>query len=181
MSEKEQGSFSEIVLYQAPDGRTRVECRLDDGTVWLSQALMAELYQRDVRTINEHLINIYEEGELDREATIRKFRIVQTEGNRQVAKLVDPYRREAILSVGCRARSRRGIQFRRWATSKRQEHPCQREAILPIDSRPLPIVDEKTRGLSPRFIRMRSTPVWTASTTRRCSPSATTTRTSRKA
>lgn len=121
MSETERGSFSEIVLYQAPDGRTRVECRLDDGTVWLSQALMAELYQRDVRTINEHLINIYEEGELDREATIRKFRIVRREGEREVAREVEHYRLEAILAVGYRVRGPRGTQFRQWATGQLEE------------------------------------------------------------
>jgi hypothetical protein len=70
---------SSIVLYQTEDGRTRVECRFDDETIWLSQALIAELFQKDVRTINEHLKNIVEEGEIDPAATIRKFRIVQGE------------------------------------------------------------------------------------------------------
>jgi len=95
---------------------------------------------------------LYDDGELSSEATIRKFRIVQTDGNRQVAKLVDHYRLEAILSVGYRVRSQRGVQFRRRATHQLQGHPCQREAILPIDSRPPPIVDEKTRGLPSRFV-----------------------------
>lgn len=121
MSGEEQGSVSEIVLYQAPDGRTRVECRLDEGTVWLSQALMAELYQRDVRTINEHLVNIFDEGELDREVTIRKFRIVRQEGDRQVAREVEHYRLEAILAVGYRVRGPRGTQFRQWATGQLEE------------------------------------------------------------
>jgi hypothetical protein len=72
----------EILLYQTDDGRTRVECRFQDDTIWLSQAIMAELFQKDVRTINEHLQGIYEEGELEPGATIRKFRIVRREGNR---------------------------------------------------------------------------------------------------
>jgi len=70
---------SEILFYQTEDGGSRIEVRLDENTVWLSQRLLAELFQKDVRTINEHIQNIYEEGELAPEATIRKFRIVQTE------------------------------------------------------------------------------------------------------
>jgi hypothetical protein len=71
---------SEILFYQTEDGRNRIEVRLDENTVWLSQRLLSQLFQKDVRTINEHVQNIYEEGELAPEATIRNFRIVQTEG-----------------------------------------------------------------------------------------------------
>jgi len=106
---------SELILYQTEDGRTRIQCRFEDETVWLSQALMAELFQKDVRTINEHLVNIFDEGELRREATIRKFRIVRLEGSRQVAREVEHYRLEAIIAVGFRVRSHRGTQFRQWA------------------------------------------------------------------
>ena len=106
----------EIVLYQTADGATRVECRFEDESIWLSQALIAELYDRDVRTINEHLQNIYAEDELDPSATIRKFRIVRTEGEREVARNVDHYNLDAILAVGYRVRSKRGTQFRKWAT-----------------------------------------------------------------
>jgi hypothetical protein len=77
---------SEIVFYQGEDGRSRIQVRLDGGTVWLTQRLLAELFQKDVRTINEHIQNIFEEGELDPGATIRKFRIVQTEGRRAVSR-----------------------------------------------------------------------------------------------
>jgi hypothetical protein len=70
---------SSIVLYQTEDGRTRIQCRFENETIWLTQALLADLFQKDVRTINEHLANIFEEGELDRMATIRKFRIVRLE------------------------------------------------------------------------------------------------------
>lgn len=76
----------DLILYQTQDGRTRIGCRFEDETIWLTQAVMAELFQKDVRTINEHLVNIYDEGELDREATIRRFRIVRTEGNRSVSR-----------------------------------------------------------------------------------------------
>ena len=98
----------EIVLYQTEDGRTRVECRFADETLWLSQALIAELFQKDVRTINEHLQNIYDEGEIDPGATIRKFRIVRREGTRAVAREVEHYNLDAILAVGYRVRSERG-------------------------------------------------------------------------
>ena len=76
---------SEIILYQTEDGRTRIQCRFENDTLWLTQALIGELFEKDVRTINEHLINIFDEGELSREATIRKIRIVRTEGKREVA------------------------------------------------------------------------------------------------
>ena len=99
----------EFLLYTTEDGKSRVECRFENETIWLTQALMGELFGRSTKTINEHLKNLCEEQELDAEATIRKFRIVQTEGNRQVARLVDPYRLEAILSVEYRVRSQRGV------------------------------------------------------------------------
>ena len=73
---------SAIILYQTEDGRTRVQCWLENETIWLTQALMTELFQKDVWTFNEHLVNIFEEGELIREVTIRKFRIVRFEGCR---------------------------------------------------------------------------------------------------
>jgi hypothetical protein len=112
----------EIVLYPTEDGRARVECRFAGDTVWLTQALMADLYKKDVRTINEHLQNLFEEGELDPGATIRKFRIVRREGQREVARLIEHYSLEAILAVGYRVRSPRGVQFRRWATERLSEY-----------------------------------------------------------
>ena len=113
---------SEIILYQTEDGRTRIQCRFENETLWLTQKLMAELFQKDVRTINEHLVNIFEEGELHREATIRKFRIVRHEGARQVAREVEHYNLDAIIAVGFRVRSHRGTQFRQWAISRLNEY-----------------------------------------------------------
>jgi len=113
---------SEIILYQSEDGRTRIDVRLEDETVWLSQKMMAELFQKDVRTINEHIKNIYAENELLPEPTIRKFRIVQTEGSRQVAREVDFYNLDVIISVGYRVKSHRGTQFRIWATQRLREY-----------------------------------------------------------
>jgi hypothetical protein len=113
---------SSIILYQTEDGRTRIQCRFENETIWLTQALLAELFQKDVRTINEHLVNIFEEGELSREATIRKFRIVRSEGTREVTREVEHYSLEAILAVGYRVRSARGTQFRQWATARLSEY-----------------------------------------------------------
>ncbi|MGH7485168.1 MAG: RhuM family protein, partial [bacterium] len=122
MSQEPFPPTGEIILYPTEDGRTRVECRFVGETVWLSQALMAELYQKDIRTINEHLQNLLEEGELDPAATIRKFRIVRFEGSREVARFIDHYNLDAILAVGYRVRSPRGVQFRRWATARLSEY-----------------------------------------------------------
>ncbi|MBU4273721.1 MAG: virulence RhuM family protein [Planctomycetes bacterium] len=122
MPDKPTPPMGEIVLYQTEDGRTRLECRFADETLWLSQALIAELFRKDVRTINEHLQNIYEEDELDPVPTIRKFRIVRREGAREVAREIEHYNLDAILAVGYRVRSERGTQFRRWATERLREY-----------------------------------------------------------
>ncbi|HEY4329550.1 MAG TPA: virulence RhuM family protein [Phycisphaerae bacterium] len=121
MSE-EPGSQSAMVLYQTEDGRTRIQCRFENETLWLTQKLIAELFQVSVKTANEHLTNVFDEGELDSKATIRKFRIVQIEGARQVARDVEHYNLEAILAVGYRVRSHRGTQFRQWATARLSEY-----------------------------------------------------------
>jgi hypothetical protein len=113
---------SSLILYQTEDGRTRVQCRFENETVWLTQALMAELFQVTVPTVNEHLKGIYAEGELQPEATIRKFRIVRSEGARQVSREIEHYSLEAILAVGYRVQSARGTQFRQWATARLKEY-----------------------------------------------------------
>jgi len=112
----------EIVFYQTEDGRTRVECRFADETIWLSQALIAELFQVTVPTVNEHLKNLIAEGEMQPDPTIRKFRIVRREGSRDVVREIDHYNLDAILAVGYRVRSQRGTQFRRWATERLSEY-----------------------------------------------------------
>ena len=112
----------ELVLYQTEDGRTRVECRFVDETLWLSQTLIAELFQVSVPTVNEHLKNIIAEGEIQPGPTIRKFRIVRHEGLRQVEREIEHYNLDAILGVGYRVRSERGTQFRRWATERLSEY-----------------------------------------------------------
>lgn len=106
----------EILLFQTENAQTRVQVRLTDGVLWLTQRQMAELYEKDVRTVNEHLKNVYADGELNPDATIRKFRIVAREGARNIERLVDHYNLDAVLQVGYRVRSPRGAQFRQWAT-----------------------------------------------------------------
>jgi hypothetical protein len=112
----------EIILYQTEDGRTRVECRFVDETLWLSQALIAELFQVTVPTVNEHLKNIIAEGEVQPGPTIRKFLIVRREGPREVEREIEHYNLDAILAVGYRVRSERGTQFRRWASERLSEY-----------------------------------------------------------
>lgn len=111
----------EFLFYQTDDGQTRFQVRLEGDTVWLSQKVMADLFQKDVRTISEHIRNLYEEGELPEAATLRKFRTVQTEGSRQVEREVDHYSLDVIISVGYRVKSLRGTQFRIWATQRLRE------------------------------------------------------------
>ncbi|MCJ7790677.1 MAG: virulence RhuM family protein [Candidatus Atribacteria bacterium] len=117
MSEK-----NEIIIYTTPDGKETFEVNLKKDTVWLSQKQMAELFEKDIRTVNEHIGNIYKEKELIKSSTIRKFRIVQKEGNRQVERIRSGYNLDIIISVGYRVKSSRGTQFRIWATNVLKEH-----------------------------------------------------------
>jgi hypothetical protein len=110
---------SEIILYQTEDGRTRVQCRFENETVWLTQKLMAELFGKDVRTINEHIQNVFTEGELVEDSVIRKFRITATDGKSYETR---HYNLEVIIAVGYRVKSPRGTQFRQWATARLSEY-----------------------------------------------------------
>ena len=112
----------EILLYQTEDKLERIQVHLQGETVWLSQRQMADLFQKDVRTVNEHIQNVYAEGELGPDATIRKFRIVQPEGAREVTREVEFYNLDVIISVGYRVKSLRGTQFRIWATQRLREY-----------------------------------------------------------
>jgi hypothetical protein len=121
MAEKPQPN-SEIVLYQTEDGRTHVECRFEHENVWMTQALMAELFQTTPQNITLHLKAIYEEGELAEAATCKNYLQVQIEGKRQVQRQLRHYNLEAILAVGYRVRSPRGTAFRQWATAQLKEY-----------------------------------------------------------
>jgi hypothetical protein len=112
----------EIILYATPDGNVRVEVLFESESFWLTQKKMAELFGVNLRTVNEHLKNIYATSELEESATIRKNRIVQTEGVRSVAREVDFYNLDAIIAVGYRVNSREATQFRIWATQVLREY-----------------------------------------------------------
>lgn len=106
------------MVYRTEDAKTRLQVRLHGESAWLTQRQMAELFGVTVPTINEHLSAIYAEGELESERTLRKFRMVQIEGQREVRRQLDHYHLDAILAVGYRVRSARGTQFRQWATAQ---------------------------------------------------------------
>ena len=111
-----RNSTTEFLIFTSQAGENSIEARYEDETIWLSQKLMATLFEVDVRTINEHLKNIYAQNEQTETATIRKFRIVQTEGNREINRAIAFYNLDAIISVGYRVNSIRATQFRQWAT-----------------------------------------------------------------
>lgn len=111
----------ELILYRTADNAVRVEVLFESETFWLDQRRMAELFGVDVRTVNEHLRNIFDSGELPEEATLRKIRIVRTEGTRQVARDITFYNIDAIISVGYRVNSTQATQFRIWATQTLRE------------------------------------------------------------
>jgi hypothetical protein len=112
----------EFLLYETDDGTVRVACRFADDTLWLTQALMAALFQTSIPNINLHLKAIYADGELAPEATIKSYLIVRQEGGRQVHRAVQHYSLAAILAVGYRVRGIRGTQFRQWATERLSEY-----------------------------------------------------------
>ena len=111
-----RNSTAEFLIFELQSKQDSIEVRYEDETIWLTQKMMATLFDVTAPTINEHLKNIFASGELDEKATIRKFRIVQTEGTRQVNREVDHYNLDAVISVGYRVNSIRATQFRRWAT-----------------------------------------------------------------
>jgi hypothetical protein len=112
----------QIAIYQTLGEEQKIYVRIEDENVWLTQKLIAELFAVDVRTVNEHLKNIYDEKELLEQATIRNFRIVQKEAKRDVVRDTKHYNLDSILAVGYRVRSERGAQFRTWATEKLREY-----------------------------------------------------------
>jgi hypothetical protein len=113
---------TQIIIYQTESGVTKLEVRLENETVWLSQKLMAALFQTTVANINIHLKNIFEEGELDMKATIKDFLIVRIEGSREVNRTIEYYNLDAIISVGYRIKSNVATRFRQWATQHIKEY-----------------------------------------------------------
>lgn len=111
-----RNSTAEFLIFETQAKQDSIEVRYEDETLWLTQKMMAALFDVTNKTVSEHLINVFESGELDREATVRNFRIVQMEGTRQVTRSIDHYNLDAVISVGYRINSVRATQFRRWAT-----------------------------------------------------------------
>ena len=113
---------SSLILYQTEDGRTRVQCRFENETLWLTQAQIAELFETTPQNVTLHLKGIFAEGELVEAATCKDYLQVRLEGGREVSRKLKHYRLEAILAVGFRVRSHRGTQFRQWATARLSEY-----------------------------------------------------------
>ena len=121
--------MSELLIYTTQDQDVAV--RLEGETVWLTQEQMAHLFERERSVITKHLRNVFKEGELEREATCAFFAQVQSEGGRTVTRRVEHYNLDAILSVGYRVNSKRGVQFRQWATRVLREHLVQGYSLNP--------------------------------------------------
>lgn len=113
---------SEILIYQAPDGLTKVDVIVQNEAVWLTLNQLADLFQKAKSTISEHISNVYDERELDRDPTVRNFRTVQIEGNRSVSRDLEYYNLDVIISVGYRVKSHVGTHFRQWATQRLREY-----------------------------------------------------------
>jgi len=107
----------QIIIYQTEDGQTSVDMKLESDTIWLTLNQLSLLFERDKSVISKHLHNIYDNGELDRRATIAKNATVQIEGKREINRAIDFYNSDAIISVGYRVNSKRGTQFRKWANT----------------------------------------------------------------
>lgn len=120
---------NKIVIYQTEDGRTQLDVKLENETVWLTQAQLVQLFDSSKANVSEHIKHIYEDGELAADSTVRKFRTVQTEGKRQVGRNVTYYNLDLIISLGYRVNTKRGIQFRQWATSVLRDYLIKGYAI----------------------------------------------------
>ena len=120
---------NKIVIYQTEDGRTQLDVKLENDTVWLTQAQLVQLFDSSKANVSEHIKHIYEDGELAADSTVRKFRTVQTEGKRQVGRNVTYYNLDLIISLGYRVNTKRGIQFRQWATSVLRDYLIKGYAI----------------------------------------------------
>lgn len=121
--------MNEVVLYQTPDNQTELEVKFDGDTVWLTQNQLAELFQGSRTNIVEHIKNLYKTAELDEHSTCRKFRHVQPEGKRTVERQLDHYNLDVIIAVGYRVNSKKGTQFRQWATQRLKDYILKGNAI----------------------------------------------------
>ena len=114
-----------IEIFTSADGESTVQVLMQDETVWLDRNQLAELFDRDVKTIGKHISNVFKEGELEKDSTVAKFATVQTEGQRSIKREIEHYNLDVIISVGYRVKSQRGTQFRIWATQRLREYLVQ--------------------------------------------------------
>lgn len=121
--------MSEVIIYKTPDKKTNVEVQFEGDTVWLTQAQLTELYNSSKANISEHLKSIFNSGELNADSTVRNFRTVRKEGKRQVARELEHYNLDVIISLGYRINTARGIQFRQWATQRLNDYLVKGYAI----------------------------------------------------
>ena len=115
-------SKSEIIIYQTPKGDTKIDVLVKEETVWITQVQMTELFQTTKQNISLHIKNIYEEGELEAEGTVKEYLTVQQEGKRKVKRMVQFYNLDVIISVGYRVKSHVGTHFRKWATQRLRDY-----------------------------------------------------------
>lgn len=115
-------SENKIEIFTTEDNKINVEVKFDEDTVWLNQTQIQEFFQKSKATVSEHIKNIYQEKELMMNSTVRNFRTVQIEGNRQVERNIEYYNLDVIISVGYRVKSQRGTQFRQWATQRLKDY-----------------------------------------------------------
>lgn len=118
----EHDSNGEIIIYQSEDGSSKLDVKLEDETVWLTQAQLVDLFHSSKANVSEHIKNIFDEGELEENSTVREFRIVRREGSREVARNIKHYNLDMIISLGYRIQSKVATHFRRWATERLKEY-----------------------------------------------------------
>ena len=114
--------MNEIIIYQTNDNQTQIEVNFDGDTVWLNRQQIAQLFDRDIKTIGKHINNVFTDKELDKNSTVAKIATVQQEGSRLIERSIDFYNLDVIISVGYRVKSQRGVQFRQWATSRLKDY-----------------------------------------------------------
>ncbi len=128
---------NQIEIYQGIDGQTQIEVKFEQDTIWLNQKQLGALFGKDSDTIGLHLRNIYKDEELDEISTTEDFSVVQEEGKRKVNRFIKSYNLDAIISVGYRVNSKRGIQFRQWATQRLKDYLVQGSMDGTIPQNPL--------------------------------------------
>ena len=150
----------QFLVYEAEDGQLKIDVRLEDETVWLTQQLMAELFQSSKQTINHHIQSIYQEGELHPKTTVKKYLTVRREGNREVSRLLGYYNLDMIISVGYRVKSHVATRFRIWATQRLREYIVKGFVLdderLKNPDQPFDYFDELIRRIQDNYLSQKN-------------------------